>query len=127
MAAVDDAPALDAVASLSTDRKLLYAIVVNRNASAAIRADISVRGFRPRPGARGWLLTAPSLDANNGNDLPTVPGLHWAKQMEAPAGAMFSQGRPGTVAPREVPVPKVSGSFSYTFPPISITALELSQ
>jgi alpha-N-arabinofuranosidase len=125
--ATNDTAALDAVASLSADRAHLYAIVVNRSASAPIRAGISIRGFKPAPTGRGWLLTASSLDANNGNDLPAVPGLRWAKQMEAPAEAMFSQGRPGTVVPREIGIPHVSGNFTFTFPPISMTAIELAQ
>jgi alpha-L-arabinofuranosidase len=127
VAAVSGAPILDVVASLSPDRKHLYAILVNRSGSSAIRASLSIRGFKPGPAGRGWLLTAPSLDANNGNDLPAVPGLRWAKQVEAPRGAMFSQGRPGSISTREISIPPVSEAFSYTFPPISITALELVQ
>jgi len=123
--AVGDAPVLDAVASLDASGKHLYAIVVNRQ-NAAIHSRLSIRGFHPGA-SRGWVLTAPSLDANNGNDLPSIPGLRWGKQMEAPQGAMFSQGRPDTVVPREISVPVAGSNFEYTFPPISITAIELSQ
>ncbi len=127
IARLNDVPLLDAVASLSSDHKRLSLIVVNRGTTTAVNTSIRIRGMKPRPEARGWVLAASSLDANNGNDLPSVPGLQWARQKEAPRNAMFYQGRPGTVITREIASVRAGESFSYTFPPISVTALELTQ
>jgi alpha-N-arabinofuranosidase len=125
--AVDRTEYLDAIASLSSDGRRLYIIAVNRSFSNGLQTKVSLHGFHPRSTARAWVLTAPSLDANNGNDLPSIPGLYWAKQISAPRGSMFEQGRPGTVATRETSIANVSDSFSYLFPPMSVTALELTQ
>lgn len=126
VAGVSRAPYLDALASLSQDRSRMYLMAVNKN-QKALRTQIRIQGFRPSGAAKSWVLTAPSLDANNGQDLPSIPGLTWAKQAQAPKNPMFEKGRPGLVVPRESPVSGVSGDFVYEFAPISLTAIEFSR
>jgi len=124
---VSQEPYLDVVGSTSADGRRLYLIAVNRHFTNSLQTKITLRGFRPRGSARAWVLTAPSLDANNGDDLPRIPGLKWARQASAPKGSMFEQGRPGLVVPQETAIPNVSESFTYNFAPRSVTAIELTQ
>lgn len=126
-AAVKGAPFLDVVASLNPDRTRLYLIVVNRHDTAALNTSISVLGFQVRRVDGAWRLHASSLDANNGNDLPDIPGLQWGKQVASPDHPMIGKGRPGLVAPQPVSIDASAGSFTHAFPPISITAIELTR
>ena len=126
VAAVPAVPYLDAAASLSADQSRLYLTVVNKSLLSSAQAFIRLDGFVPRSVAHTWVLTAPSLDANNGNDLPSVPGVHWAAQAHSPSHSMFDQGSPGAVAIRPGPdVTNAKDEFSFEFPPMSLTSIEL--
>lgn len=125
--AVAQVPYLDAVASLGADGSTLHVIVINRNLRQSARARLALSGFRPRAAGRTWTLTAASLDANNGDDLPAIPGLRWARQAEAPKGSLFHSGRPGSVAPVEKSFAGAASAFDLVFPPMSVTAVELAR
>lgn len=120
-------PYLEAISSLSADRSKLYVIVINKHFTAPIRTRLHLTGFHPGPTGKAWVLTGPSLDANNGKDLVDYPGLSWGKQVESPRNPSFYSGKPGTVVTREKPLTGVSSDFDYTFPPISVTCLELGK
>jgi len=126
VAAVSNAPALDTVASLSADRMRLYLITVNTSFTNSIRAKIQLRDFHPASTARLWVLSGTRLDANNGEDLPPVPGLKWAKQA-GPPGDSFQQGRRGMIRTQESSTGNVANRFSYVFPPMSVVSMELSR
>jgi len=127
VAGVKGVPYLDAVSSVSTDGSRLYVLVVNRHFTTPMSTRIRLSGFRPAADGTVWLLTGPSLDANNGDDLPSVPGIRWAHQAKAPSGSTFDAGRPGTVETRRSTISNASMDFTFTFPPISVTSLELTR
>ncbi len=124
--AVKDAPYIEAISSLSPDKSRLYIMVINKHFNSPITTTLNLNGFKPQPTGKAWVLTAPSLDANNGKDLLDYPGITWAKQVQSPENPMFETGKPGTVVTREVALTGVSGKFEYSFPPISVTCLELT-
>jgi len=124
VAEMKDVPYLDSVASLSDDGTRLFLIVVNKHFSAAIPTQVQIAGLRPVQQAKIWLLTAASLDANNGNDLS---GFGFAKQIAAPGTPMFNQGKPGTVVPQASEFSSASPSFSFSFVPRSVTAMEFTR
>jgi hypothetical protein len=70
-------------------------------------------------------MTAPSIDANNGNDLPAIPGVVWAQQRTAPVNSMFNLGAPGTVAIKDSSF-AVSSTIRYTAQPMSVSVLEFT-
>jgi alpha-N-arabinofuranosidase len=119
-------PFLDAVASFGNSRRDLFLIVINRHFTKPVRTDVRVTGFKPTARGQGWVLTGASIDANNGEDLQPIPGFSWGTQITAPDNSKF-QGRPGDVAIREFDAGALTESFSYEFPPLSITALKLSR
>jgi alpha-N-arabinofuranosidase len=122
---VKGAPYLEVVSSLSADKSKLFVIVINKHFSASMKTKISVKGFIPKPAGKAWVLTGPSLDANNGNDLIQWPGIVWAEQAQAPVNPAFKTGKPGTVVTKQTPLKGAGKSFTYTFPPMSVTSLEM--
>jgi alpha-N-arabinofuranosidase len=124
--AVNSAPVLNTVSSLSADRARLYLIGVNTSSTSSVRTNIRLQGFRPVSTAKLWVLSGPSLDANNGEDLPAVPGLKWAKQ-SASAGDSFQRGHPGMLRPQEGTAGNVASQFTYVFPPMSVVSMEMSR
>jgi hypothetical protein len=117
---------LRTVSSLSADRARLYLIGVNTSSTSSVRTNIRLQGFRPVSTAKLWVLSGPSLDANNGEDLPAVPGLKWAKQA-ASAGDSFQRGHPGMLRPQEGTAGNVASQFTYVFPPMSVVSMEMSR
>ncbi|MBS1857791.1 MAG: hypothetical protein JST11_20645 [Acidobacteria bacterium] len=123
VAAASNTPYLDAVSGLNDSGSRLSLIVVNRDFNNPWSTSIQLDGFQPSPNAKAWVLTADSLDANNGEDLDQR--LKFVPQAQAPSGA-YSRGRPGTVVPKERAVNGVTPAFYYTFPAKSVTVLEFS-
>jgi alpha-L-arabinofuranosidase len=115
-------PYLDAVSSLSADSRKLYLIVVNRHFESSIQTGIRIKGFMPADSAETWLLTAPSLDAHNGEDMRGQ-----ARQAVASRNPMYNSGRPGTVKLVQSRFRGAGPSFSFEFAPRSVTAIEFSK
>ena len=127
VSAMTDVPYIDAVSSLNDDGTKLYIVVVNKHFSEAIATDIEVKGFTPTSAAKTWVLTAPSLDANNGDDLVPESRGRWARQSTAPHNSLFYSGSPGAVSPKESELAQVSTTFRHSFPPGSVTAIEFDK
>ncbi|MEP6714781.1 MAG: hypothetical protein ABJC09_04365 [Terriglobia bacterium] len=127
VAPVAAVPYIDATASLSADGSRLFVMVVNKHFASKIRTSVHVEGFTTRSG-RSWVLTAGSLDANNGNDLPNLPGVKWAAPAHAPHGSMFDAGAADTVSIRPgAEVANAAKDFQFEFPPMSVTSIELTR
>jgi len=126
VAAVQAAPLLNVVSSLSSDHKHLFLVAVNTSSTTGIRTRIRLTGFHPAPVGKVWLVSGPSLDSNNGDDLPAVPGLKWAKQASA-TSTSFQEGHSGLIRPKEFSLEDVADQFFYFFPPLSIISIELSR
>ena len=121
--ALVDVPYLDAVSSLDNTNQVMTILVVNKHFNTPIKTTIFLRGFTPQTTAQRWVLTAPSLDANNGNDL--LNGT-WAPQMVAPTGPMFYSGSPEMVKPAVSDFSVSGGTYLvYNFLPRSVTAITL--
>ncbi|MDQ6699250.1 MAG: hypothetical protein M3Z36_03590, partial [Acidobacteriota bacterium] len=120
-------PYLTSVASLSEDGSRLYVLSVNRHFSSAIRVKLNLHGFEAKSSGTLWSLTAPSADANNGQDLPNIAGIHWPKPAMAPRNSMFHAGKPDSVVVRGSTLPGVSAANELVAPPLSLTSLELER
>jgi alpha-N-arabinofuranosidase len=92
-------PYLSVIASRSADGKAVYLMVVNKNLDAAMTAKVRLTGFKPGS-AKAWMLTGPSVDATN-------------------------EQQPENVTVRMRDLGKVEDGFALTFPPHSLTALEI--
>jgi alpha-N-arabinofuranosidase len=122
---VTNVPYLDVVASLSGDGKTLYVIAVNKHFDNPISGRIAIRGFQPSGSAVAWVLNGTGIDANTGTRPAQAPGVAWMRQAAAKPNGRFDQGGPGEVTLTSTPVARVSTTFDYSFPPHSVTALEL--
>ena len=86
---------------------------------------LDVAGFAPASGV-AHLLTGASPDANTGTQLPAVPGIRWAKQVNVDANARhFDRGAPSEIRFESTALPKAARSFSYRLPSHSVVSLEL--
>ena len=123
---VNDVPYLEVVASRNKKRNRLYLIVINKHFDAAIRTNLTVNDFVPAEKAKTWTLTGGAIDAHTGTRPMKVPGAKWAKPAKARKRSRMDQGSMQEV--RIVTGNTVAGkSFRYSFPPHSITAIELVQ
>jgi alpha-N-arabinofuranosidase len=123
--AVQGVPYLEAISSVSADRKKVYVMVINKNWSSGITTTIQLKNFAARSSGTAHVMTAPSIDANNGNDLPAIPGVVWAQQRTAPVNSMFNLGAPGTVAIVDSSF-AVSSTIRYTAQAMSVSVLEFT-
>ena len=125
--AVPGAPYLEAVSTVSEDGGTLAVFLINKHPSQALDVTLQLSGFEPAAEGKSWVLSAPSLDANNGGGLDRVPDWPLSPQVHAPEGSLFDAGKPGTIAPREEPLTGVSRAFHRQVPPLSVTVLELER
>lgn len=124
---IRNVPYLTTVASQSADKRKLYVLAVNRHFSNPMRTRIKIAGFRPAAKATVWTLNAPSLDANNGVDLPKVRGITWPKPAKAPENSMFDEGHPGAVTTQRTEADGVSASWEVVIPAHSVVSFELTK
>ncbi len=123
--AMQRVPTLESVASVSEDGRRLYVILINKSIDQAADVAIELRGFEPSE-ATAHLLTGASPDSNTGTQLPAVPGLRWAKQVNVDASARhFDRGAPGEVSLTATVLPKAGRTLTYRVPPHSAASLEL--
>jgi hypothetical protein len=94
--ATSNDPLLSAYASLSTDRRTLHVLLVNKRPDEDVEVSFDVAGVRPRGPAAAWIL-----------DGPTNPD------------------HPGDYGLRRVAVPTVGERFSSTVPSYAAVALEI--
>jgi alpha-L-arabinofuranosidase len=120
-------PYLTAVASLNESGTKAYIIAVNKHFHNSVRTTISLQGFAPAQRITTWTLTAPSLDANNGQDLPMNVGIKWPKAAKAPFGSMFEQGRPGSVKTERAELDIGSDRFEIVIPSKAVVGIELDR
>ena len=100
--AIHSVPYLDVVSALNDAGTRLTLFCVNRSLAEEIPAAVRLSGFTPAS-ARGQQLTAPDLYAAN------------------------DDAQPEAVVPAAVNVNVRAGEFRHTFPPRSVTVIELSR
>jgi len=115
-------PYLDIVSSLSDDGKTLYIMAINKHFDQPIRATVWLNGFTPSPSGTAWALIGTGIDANTGTDFP--PGLYFP-QMQDALNPRFYIGSPSEVLIVRAPQAQFGQTFTFTFQPHSVTALEL--
>jgi alpha-N-arabinofuranosidase len=94
-------PYLDASCTLSEDGSTLYMGIINRHDREDIKTEIAIEGWIPRPkGKRIWLDGGNYLTENT-----------------------FDQ--PGNITIKEEALGDIKPTFTHTFPPHSVTVLEL--
>ena len=124
VAAVNQAPFVSAISSLSADRTHLYMILVNTSFADPANVTLAIKGFAPLNEATEWQLSGASPDANNGDDLLRIPGLNWAEQTQSPIHPSFASGHPDAIHPVMQQIHNASATMTSTLPPLSIVALE---
>lgn len=125
--AVGNVPYLDVVASRSQDGNTLYLMGINKHFDLPITATIRLSGFRPRANGRAWILQGTGLDANTGTELPMRDAISWAVQATDQSNPRFAAGKPGKLGIASSPFVSFAKTFDYTFPPHSITSLEIKR
>lgn len=122
--AVKRVPYLD-VTSVEKDGKLIV-MVVNKHFSSPVTTTLNVRSRTSYGAYDMTVMTADSLDANTGTQLPSIPGLDWAKQVNM---ARFNKGadKEIRVSREQKTVTPTNGgdgqSVEISFAPMSITKL----
>jgi hypothetical protein len=124
--AVANAPDLATVSSLSADGSKLYVITVNRSLDTDIRADLTIKGFRPAPTAVTHTLNGKSIDANTGTGVVQVPGLQLPPQAQDGAWGRFNRGAVSEISVTDAEV-KSGTKMSLQLPAHSVTALVLNR
>ncbi len=125
--AIQNAPDLDVVSSLSADGRTLYLIAINKSFDSPVEASISLRGFSPSPKAAAWVLNGSGIDANTGTRIVAVPGLRLPAPAQDPVNPHFLRGGPGEVTLSQSSVSCRGPRFSYVFPAHSVTSLVLDR
>lgn len=122
---VSRVPYLEVVSSLSEDGRTLYVLAINKHFESPISAKIELVDFEPEAEGTAWTLTGTGIDANTGTDLPEMPGLNWAQQVEDTYNPRFREGGPDEVTLTASTVSGLGPTFAYTFGPHSVTSLEI--
>ena len=115
---------LDAIATQSSDRKLMRIVAVNKNFDSAINLQVNLGSLRPSGSAAVMTLSGTAIDANTGTQLPVVPGIAWAQPALATPVSRFAFGSPqevristSTLSPTPV--------FTYSVPAASVVVIEI--
>jgi alpha-N-arabinofuranosidase len=116
-------PYLDAVVTLSADRKKCYVTAVNKHFDAPMDVTIDLNSLVPNGSATAWTLAGTGIDANTGTRMPD--GFSWTRQIEAWPNPRFYLGSDSEVQLRSAAVAVPSSRFTYRFPAASVTALEI--
>lgn len=126
VSAMDKVPYLDTVATLDKDK--LTVLVVNKS-EKAVEGKLSLKGVTNYGGVKVEVVYADSLDANTGTDLPNIPGLKWAKQVDL---GRFAKGGPGEIHTSNDTLPAAvkpgaDQTLDYSFRPLSVTSLTFTK
>jgi len=95
-------PYISAIASTNEKKDRIYIIVINKNLNEPMETRIEINGFNFSPIVHAWVLNGPSVDATNEDCQENVK-----------------------IRYRRVKVNVKDNSFSFTFEPHSVTALEI--
>ncbi|MFQ5460160.1 MAG: hypothetical protein ACE5EL_05160, partial [Anaerolineae bacterium] len=94
-------PALETAAARDTEGRRLTLLAINKDSAQAVTAEVSIDGFIPRGDAMVRTLTGRAITAYN------------------------SPAHPQDVAVSTSALPEAGAAFEYTFPPRSVTVIEL--
>lgn len=97
-----DVPFLSAVATLNQEKTKIVLSVINKHESEPIKASITLTNFIPTQSAKAVTLSAPSINASNEQNSETI-------------------------MPIETTLSNASPQFTYSFPPRSLSIIELTK
>ena len=117
-------PLLESLASLSDDGSVLYVMLINKSIDTAADIELALNAFNPGAGT-AHLLTGASPDSNTGSELPRVPGIRWARQVNVDAAKHFDRGSPAEISFTSTPLQDIGRPLRYRLPPHSVVSLEL--
>jgi alpha-L-arabinofuranosidase len=128
VAAVERAPHVDAVASYDNGR--LVVIVVNNSETESFEGRLTLKGISSYGAAKATVLHADGFDAHAGSELPKIPGLQWAKQVDLGRfgrGAASELKRVNEAAASGARAPAGGTMLSYRLRPLSVSVLSFDQ
>lgn len=126
--AASGVPWLDAVATF--DKGVLVVMLVNKSDTLTLDGEIALKGVQSFADVSVKGISADSFDAHTGTELPAIPGLKWAKQVEL---SRFSRGAASEIQVAAQALPAASAakgkdaSLSYKLRPLSITAIRFGR
>lgn len=124
VAPTDKVPWVDAIATY--DKGQLVLMLVNKSDTQTLDGKITLKGVRAYSNVSVQSLSADSLDANTGTELPAVPGLVWAKQVDL---GHFARGTASEIRVMQEALPPLGSApaagatLNYKLKPLSITAI----
>jgi len=121
VAAFERVPQVDAVAVAEGDN--VKVIVTNKSDSNNVETRVSLAGIKSYAGAEISIISADSFDANTGTELPQIPGLNWARQIDL---GRFSKGGPQDIHRTTKRLAATGTTVMLVLPPISVTTLVVS-
>ena len=123
--AMKKVPLLESVASVSADGSRVFVMLINKSVDQPADVALNIGGSDVASGI-AHLLTGASPDSNTGTELPKVPGIKWARQVNVDEKTRsFDRGAPSEVTYASSPLPRVGKAFTYRVPPHSVVSLEL--
>jgi alpha-N-arabinofuranosidase len=118
-------PQLEMVSALSTDRRTLSIIAINKDLSQPALASVYLLGFSSQSSATAVAMTAAAPDAHAGTHMPSFPGVSFAPQAAYSPGGRIALGGPDEIQIRQFTFTVGATSFSYVFPKHSVTVIQL--
>lgn len=122
---IQDVPYVLVLASRSGDGKKLYVMAINRNLAADMPVEVTVKGFAPKAAGTAWRLAGKAMDAHNGCDNFTPPGMTWAKQARAEGSPAFEEWKAGSVTLEGRAFGGFGGTFRDRLPKHSVVVYEM--
>jgi alpha-N-arabinofuranosidase len=117
-------PFLDVVSSISADGNTLSVLVVNKHLTSPIQTEVQLTRFLAA-GGTVHALKGSGADANSGS--PTTATMAIVAQAEVGPQRRWNMGGPQEVWVESSSLTASGQSFSYSFPPHSVTVLRISR
>ncbi len=116
-------PYLDSLATASADGATLTVLLINKHPSATLATQVSLAGASGAASLSSETVTAGSIDANTGTELPRLPGLRWAEQARTGARGRFHLGAEDEIRIETASLGPVSAQTMVRVPPHSVMLL----
>jgi alpha-N-arabinofuranosidase len=121
---VSGVPYVEVVASRSRDGRTLRWIAINKHLDQPIETTFRFDGRSPSGKWRVRTLSGTAIDAHTGTELPSVPGLNWAKQETALGKSSFYSTSDKEVTLVESVWDPAPSNGVYKLAPCSVTSFE---
>ncbi|MCG8428770.1 MAG: hypothetical protein MI754_15555 [Chromatiales bacterium] len=123
--ALKSVPYLDVITSLGPNNETLYILVINKHFDEAISADINISNAATADQGTQWQLTGKGLDSHTGTKVINVPWIKWGIQKTDKENPRFNKRGADEITISDTMVTGLGNNFTHSFPPLSITSLEI--